>query len=95
MHRLWIVYVRKIQRCVNKVKVTEAFGLVFDIKSNSIVINFISPCSLPLHAIFGQYISVHPKSKTVIGIWSAPPKPEATNMIDELVFFNAVVNSLP
>jgi CubicO group peptidase (beta-lactamase class C family) len=44
--------------------------------------------------IFGQYIYVHPKSKTVIAVWSAQPKPEGTNVIDEFVFFDAVVDAL-
>jgi hypothetical protein len=45
--------------------------------------------------IFGQFIYVNPKSKTVIAMWSAQPKPESTNVIDEFVFFNAVVDALP
>lgn len=45
--------------------------------------------------IFGQFIYVDPKSKTVIAMWSAQPKPEGTNVIDEFVFFNAVVDALP
>lgn len=45
--------------------------------------------------IFGPFIYVHPRSKTVIAIWSAQPKPEGTNVIDEFVFFNAVVDTLP
>ncbi|MFQ3193059.1 MAG: CubicO group peptidase (beta-lactamase class C family) [Paraglaciecola sp.] len=45
--------------------------------------------------ILGQFIYVHPRSKTVIAIWSAQPKPVGTNVIDEFVFFNAVVDALP
>jgi hypothetical protein len=45
--------------------------------------------------IFGQYIYVHPKSKTVIAMWGAQPKPEGTNVISEFDFFTAVVDALP
>lgn len=44
--------------------------------------------------IFGQYIYVHPKSKTVIALWSAQPKPEGTELIDNLSVFKEIVDYL-
>lgn len=45
--------------------------------------------------IFGQFIYVHPASKTVIALWSAQPKPVGSDAIDEFDFFKAVVSALP
>lgn len=44
--------------------------------------------------IFGQFVYVHPASRTVIAMWGAQPKPEGTDVIDEYAFFNAVVDAL-
>lgn len=44
--------------------------------------------------IFGQFVYVHPQSRTVIAMWSAQPKPVGTDVIDEYEFFNAVVREL-
>lgn len=44
--------------------------------------------------IFGQFIYVHPRSETVIALWSAQPKPEGTDVVDEYDFFSALVREL-
>lgn len=44
--------------------------------------------------IFGQFVYVHPDSNTIVAMWSAQPKPEGTDAIDEYAFFNALVGSL-
>jgi CubicO group peptidase (beta-lactamase class C family) len=41
--------------------------------------------------IFGQFVYVHPASRTVIAMWSAQPKPEGTSVVDEYDFFDAIV----
>ncbi|WOJ94488.1 serine hydrolase [Congregibacter variabilis] len=44
--------------------------------------------------IFGQFVYVHPDSRTVIAMWGAQPKPVGTDVIDEYDFFNAIVREL-
>ncbi len=44
--------------------------------------------------IFGQYVYVHPASRTVIAMWGAQPKPLGRNVVDEDDFFRAVVERL-
>lgn len=44
--------------------------------------------------IFGQFVYVHPASRTVIAMWGAQPKPVGTDVIDEYDFFNAIVREL-
>lgn len=44
--------------------------------------------------IFGQFVYVHPDSNLIVAMWSAQPKPEGTDAIDEYAFFNALVGSL-
>ena len=44
--------------------------------------------------IFGQFVYVHPESRTVIAMWSAQPKPVDTDVVDEYAFFNAVIGEL-
>ena len=45
--------------------------------------------------IFGQFVYVHPRTQTVVAMWSAQPKPEGTDVVDEYDFFNALVANLP
>jgi CubicO group peptidase (beta-lactamase class C family) len=45
--------------------------------------------------IFGQFVFVHPKTRTVVAMWSAQPKPVGTDVIDEFDFLNALVKALP
>ncbi|EED33343.1 beta-lactamase [gamma proteobacterium NOR5-3] len=44
--------------------------------------------------IFGQFVYVHPASRTVVAMWGAQPKPVGTDVIDEYDFFNAIVREL-
>jgi len=44
--------------------------------------------------IFGQFVYVHPASRTVVAMWSAQPKPVGMDAIDEYEFFNAIVDEL-
>jgi len=44
--------------------------------------------------IFGQFVYVHPGSRTVIAMWGAQPKPVGKDVIDEYEFFNALVREL-
>jgi CubicO group peptidase (beta-lactamase class C family) len=44
--------------------------------------------------IFGQFVYVHPDDRLVVALWSAQPKPEGTDAIDEYVFFNALAAAL-
>jgi CubicO group peptidase (beta-lactamase class C family) len=44
--------------------------------------------------IFGQFVYVHPADRLVVALWSAQPKPEGTDAIDEYVFFNALAAAL-
>lgn len=40
--------------------------------------------------IFGQFVYVHPQKKLVVAMWSAQPKPEGKDAIDEYEFLNAL-----
>ena len=44
--------------------------------------------------IFGQFVYVHPESRTVVAMWGAQPKPVGRDVIDEYEFFNAIVREL-
>jgi hypothetical protein len=44
--------------------------------------------------IFGQFVYVHPADRLVVALWSAQPKPEGADAIDEYVFFNALAAAL-
>lgn len=44
--------------------------------------------------IYGQYIYIHPKNKTVIVLWSAQPKPVGTEVFDNLTVFKAISDYL-
>ncbi|MDP5054846.1 MAG: serine hydrolase, partial [Congregibacter sp.] len=44
--------------------------------------------------IFGQFVFVHPASRTVVALWGAQPKPVGTDVIDEYDFFNALIQEL-
>ena len=44
--------------------------------------------------IFGQFVVVQPENNMVIAMWSAQPKPEDTDAIDEYAFFNALAKAL-
>jgi CubicO group peptidase (beta-lactamase class C family) len=44
--------------------------------------------------IFGQYVYINPKENVVIVKWGAETKPEGGAPIDDLVFFDAVVEAL-
>lgn len=44
--------------------------------------------------IFGQFIYVRPDQQLVIAMWSAQPKPTASDTVDEYLFFNAVADAL-
>jgi CubicO group peptidase (beta-lactamase class C family) len=44
--------------------------------------------------IFGQFVVVQPKNNMVIAMWSAQPKPEGMDAIDEYVFFTALAKAL-
>jgi CubicO group peptidase (beta-lactamase class C family) len=44
--------------------------------------------------IFGQFVYVHPADRLVVALWSAQPKPEGTDAIDEYEFFNALAAAL-
>jgi CubicO group peptidase (beta-lactamase class C family) len=44
--------------------------------------------------IFGQFVYVHPADRLVVALWSAQPKPEGTDTIDEYEFFNALAAAL-
>ena len=44
--------------------------------------------------IFGQFVYVHPASRTVVAMWGAQPKPVGMDVVDEYEFFNALVREL-
>ena len=44
--------------------------------------------------IFGQFVYVHPASRTVVAMWGAQPKPVGMDVIGEYEFFNALVREL-
>jgi Asp-tRNA(Asn)/Glu-tRNA(Gln) amidotransferase A subunit family amidase/CubicO group peptidase (beta-lactamase class C family) len=44
--------------------------------------------------IFGQFVYVHPASRSVVAMWGAQPKPVGMDVIDEYEFLNALVREL-
>lgn len=44
--------------------------------------------------IFGQFVYVHPDDNLVVAMWSAQPKPEGKDAVDEYAFFNALAAAL-
>ncbi|TXS94153.1 serine hydrolase [Parahaliea maris] len=44
--------------------------------------------------IFGQFIYVNPTQQVVVAMWSAQPKPEGKDAVDEYLFFNALSDAL-
>jgi CubicO group peptidase (beta-lactamase class C family) len=44
--------------------------------------------------IYGQWLYINPAAQVVIVVWSAQPKPTGSAVIDDWVFFDAVVGAL-